>query len=210
MEDPYEKVHVDKNENGKDASKITLSGKSDPGVNGNELVYFIDGNLWIHNNKTYSFKIDQIGGAQGVQVTFVVRGNIYFSDNLFYQNKNKDGLAFIAIEDPSEPDSGNVYFGDPSFGTLKHMDAYVYAENNFYDNNLDARGSKDVTVNGTMSAGNHVLIERDFGGHHSKLTIDFDNRVHEGSLALPGLPDMSGADQGVTILSWREVPVPRP
>ncbi len=208
LEDPYESVKTDVNEDGSNASVVSLSGMDDPGPDGNGLVYFIDGNLWVHNKNVLSFKLDQNGAADGVQVTFVVKGNVYFSDNLFYQDSDTDAVAFIAIEDPSEADSGNIYLGDPAFGTLRNMDAYLYAENNFYDNNLDALGSKKVTVNGTMSAGNQVLIDRDYLLHHSKLTVHFDERLWSGSVALPGLPDQSGSEQGVTILSWQEVPVP--
>ena len=210
LEDPYESVRYDSKEDGTDPSKITLTGGDDPGIDGNELVYFIDGNLWIHNKNVYSFALQQAGTTKGIQVTFVVKGNVYFSDNLFYNNEAHDGVAFIAIEDPTVADSGNIYLGDPSFGTIKHMDAYLYAENDFYDNNLDENGSKRVEVNGTMSAGNQVLIERDYKDHHSKLTVNFDPRISDGSLSLPGLPDQSGADQGIAVLSWREVPVPTP
>ena len=209
LEDPYEKVKVDSNSNGKDAYHITLSGAGgEPGAPGNNKVYYIDGNLWIHNKKTYSFKL-YTPSTTGMTVTFVVKGNIYFSDNIFYKNKNKDGIAFIAINDENEPDSGNIYFGDPSFGTLEYMDAFMYAENNFYDNNLNAAGSAEVKVNGNMTAGNQVLINRDFGNKHSRLEVDFDERIMDGSLTLPGLPGVGGSGSGNwTMSSWHEVPVP--
>jgi len=209
LEDPYENVRVDPNENGKDASKITLSGAGGkPGVEGSDKVYFIDGNLWLHNKKTYSFKVYNNGGD--TRVTFVVKGNIYFSDNLFLQNKEKDGVAFIAMKDDKVKDSGNIYFGDPEFGTLSAMSAYMYAENDFYDYNLDAKGSSKVSVYGNMTAGNQVSIQRDFGNQHSKLTVEFDDRLATGALELPGLPGWSGGGNGVfrsnySIASWREV-----
>jgi len=205
LEDPYEKVRTDPNMNGKDAYHITLSGSGgQPGPDGNEKVYYIDGNLWIHNKQTYSFKLYTNGDH--THVTFVVKGNIYFSDNLFYQNKEKDGVAFIAMKDDQVDDSGNIYFGDPVFGTLEHMDAFMYAENNFYDNNLDAQGSAEVTVVGNMSAGNQVLINRDYGNQHSKLTVEWDPRISDGTIALPGLPGMDAGADGYTMLSWREIP----
>jgi hypothetical protein len=55
----------------------------------------------------------------------------------------------IAIKDLGVRDSGNIYFGDPSFGTLERMDAFMYAENNFLDTNLSATGSARVTVTAT-------------------------------------------------------------
>ena len=85
-------------------------------------------------------------------------------------------------------DSGNIYFGDPVFGTLEQMHAFMYAENNFYDNNLTPTGSATVTVHGNMTAGNQVPINRDFGQQHSKLTVNFDDRISVGDLDMPGLP----------------------
>ncbi len=208
LEDPYEDVHVDRNQNGKDATKVTLSGApGKPGVNGSDKVYYIDGNLWLHNKKTYSFKIKASGHSR---VTFVVKGNIYFSDNLFYFNKNKEGTALVAIKDETVPDSGNIYFGDPVFGTLVEMNALMYAEADFHDFNLDASGSAKVRVNGNMTAGNQVLIERDYvdkygNVQHSKLTVDFDDRIATGALVLPGLPQSTGQTGGLSLASWREV-----
>ncbi len=90
-------------------------------------------------------------------------------------------------------DSGNVYFGDPVFGTLARMDAYCYAENNFYDSNLDESGSTELTINGVMSAGNQIVVDRDHdNGSHTKMTVNFDDRVELGTLELPGLPSSTG------------------
>jgi hypothetical protein len=199
LEDPYETVRVDAGMDGSDAYQVSLS----PG--GENKVYYIDGNLWIHNKKTYSFQLASLAGGDGTRITIVVRGNIYISDNLFYTDPEQDGVVLIALKDEAVEDSGNIYFGDPTFGTLEHMEAFMYAENNFYDNNLDAAGSADVTVVGNMTAGNEVLINRDYGDQHSKLTVRFDDRISTGVLEMPGLP---GQDQGVgalQIVSWREV-----
>jgi hypothetical protein len=208
LEDPYEPVSADRNQNGRNAYHITLSGTGgSPGPSGNQKVYYVDGNLWLHNKRTFSFKL-YTPSNPGLRVTFIVRGNIYFGDNLFYKNKNKDGIAFVAIKDENEPDSGNIYFGDPAFGTLREMNAFMFAENNFYDTNLDASGSSQVLVHGNMTAGNQVAIDRDYDGAHSKLTVELDDRIMSGRLALPGLP---GFDQGgldFTLASWREIPVP--
>ena len=38
----------------------------------------------------------------------------------------------------------------------------MFAENNFFDYNLDEAGSSEVELIGTMSAGNHISINRDF------------------------------------------------
>ena len=208
LEDPYEPVRVDSGSDGSDAFPITLSGVGgESGPDSNQKIFYIDGNLWIHNKKTYSMKFNTEAGT-GMQISFVVSGNIYFSDNVFYEDPDTDGVAFIAIKDPLEADSGNIYFGDPSFGTLEYMDAFMYAENNFYDNNLDASGSAQVTVNGNMTAGNQVLINRDYGNQHSKLTVLWDDRISNLGLTLPGLPTKTSKFGTYSVSSWREIPVP--
>ena len=209
LEDPYEPVRIDPQMNGTDAYPITLSGVSgEPGVNGNQKVYYIDGNLWIHNRSSFSFEIAH-NDPNGVQITFVARGNIYFSDNLFYSNPTLDGVAFIAMTDSAVEDSGNIYFGDPVFGTLEQMHAFMYAENNFYDQNLDASGSQHVLVHGNMTAGNQVLIERDYGRSHTKMVVDFDDRISVGDLDMPGLPTTNGDDNVPFVLTaWRRIAHP--
>jgi len=207
LEDPYENARGQPMANGDNAYRITLSGTNgEPGESSNKKVFYIDGNLWIHNFKAYSLALYGTG-ADGVQVTFVVKGNIYMSDNLFYENAAKDGVAFIAMKDPAEKDSGNIYFGDPVFGTLEEMNAFMFAENNFLDSNLDASGSAVVKLNGNMTAGNQVLIERDYGSSHTKMDVTFDDRVSTGVLELPGLPSvLLDEGNGFQILSWHRVP----
>ncbi len=211
LEDPYESVNADYSQNGSNPTLLSLSGTGgEPGENGNRKVYYVDGNLWVHNRYTYSFAIPD-GVSGGTQVTIVAKGNIYFSDNVFYGDENDDGLAFIAITDEDVEDSGNIYLGDPEFGTLKIMQAFMYAENDFYDINLDESGSAKVYLDGNMTAGNHVIIDRDYvrgrSSYHTKLTIDFDDRLASGELDMPGLPANSGAGGcGYRVVSWRRLP----
>jgi hypothetical protein len=208
LEDVYEPINTSSAINSGAGSHITISGiGGEPGPNGNDLLYYIDGNLWIHNNNAYSFTLWNASNTP-VKVTFVVRGNIYISDNIFYQNAGGSGLALIAMKDSAVSDSGNIYFGDPSFGTLEYMDAFMYAENNFLDTNLSATGSARVTVHGNMTAGNQVKINRDYGTQHSKLTVNFDPRIWNGNLDLPGIPSVSGGSETYLVASWREVALP--
>lgn len=211
LEDPYQTLHADSASNGTDCNPIQLNNPALSGYgtqSGNRIVYYIDGNLWVHNQSAMSFKI-KAGDTTGVQVTFVIKGNLYISDNIFYENTSKDGIAFITLKDPSVTDSGNIYFGDPTFGTLNRMDAFMYAENNFIDNNLDASGSLQITVNGNMTAGNQVAINRDSGGRHTKMTVNQDRRVTAGTLAMPGLPRASASGpSSYTIAMMKEVAAP--
>lgn len=189
LEDPYQPVSADPSLNANKATQIVLSGMGGaPGPNGNGKVYFIDGNLWIHNLMLYSFAFDK-GDSTGVQITIVVKGNIYISDNILMQHPKKDGIALIAVKDGSVGDSGNIYFGDTSFGTLEEMDAFMYAEGNFFDSNLGTTGSSTVAVRGMMSAGNQVAIDHGTGALRTKLDIQFDPRVRDRDLSLPGLPE---------------------
>ncbi len=204
LEDPYEAVRVDSNQDGTDPYVVTLSGDS-----GEDKVFYIDGNLWIDNTRTFSLQLENDSG-EPLRATFVVSGNITFTDNLFYENNADDAVVFIALEDPLVPDSGNIKFGDPTGGTLEHVSAFMYAENDFTDFHLDQSGTKDVTLFGNMTAGNHVNIERDFVNSngtvaHSQLQLTFDNRVATGSLSLEGLPTAQGGKGDLTLKMWRHV-----
>lgn len=207
LEDPYQSVNTSASLNADNATPITLSGLGGaPGVSGTKKLYYIDGNLWIHNLNIYNFVIKH-NEADGVQVTFVVRGNIYISDNLLLRNPVKDGIALIALKDSAVTDSGNIYFGDPEFGTLEEMDAFMYAENDFKDNNLSTSGSAVVRLNGVMSAGNKIQVNRGTGSTRTKLVVDFDPRIRDGDLVLPGLPDATQTPPSsrFTILATFEV-----
>jgi hypothetical protein len=212
LEDWTQPLRTDANSDGRNPNVIQLTRDgptANPGPrDGNNKVYYIDGNLWIHNNSSMSFQLRHQGG-QGTRITIVVKGNIYISDNIFYQNRNHDGLALIAIKDTSLANTGNIYFGDPAFGTLENMDSFMYAENNFYDSNLSASGSARLVLNGNMTAGNQVAINRDNGLNHTKLTVNFDDRLMDQSIDLPGIPGVNGAGPtGFMVLMMREVPVP--
>ncbi len=209
LEDPYEPVRVDSKQDGSDPYRFSLSGVSGAaGPDSDGKVFFVDGNLWLHNKRTYSLGLTH-SEADGVQVTFVVKGNIYFSDNLFYADGSLDGLAFIAMRDEEVEDSGNIYFGDPVFGTLQQMQAFMYAENDFYDLNLDESGSTSVGLFGNMTAGNQVVIERDSGAQHTRLQVVFDDRIQNGTLEMPGLPTGGGAGaERYVVTYWHRISQP--
>lgn len=208
LEDPYETLVASATVQPSSGTRITLSGlNGEPGPSGSDLVYYIDGNLWVHNRNLFNFTFYTAAGAPA-RVTFVVQGNIYVSDNILLENPDQDGVALIAMKDPAVEDSGSIYFGDPRFGTLERMDAFLFAENDFVDNNLSATGSARVTVNGNMTAGDQVRIHRDFGTQHSKLTVNFDDRLVTGELVLPGLPGINPNEELWTLATWREIAIP--
>lgn len=167
---------------------------------GDEKIFYIDGNLWIHSNGMLSFKLKD-GPGDPVKVTFAVRGNIYLADDFKYEDSDTDAVAFIALKDDAVADSGNIYFGDPAFGTFEEMSGFMYAEDTFHDNNFDPDGTQ---VFGTMSAGNKVSIDRTVGSNHSPLTVEFDDRLKTGAIDLPGIPGQTGQVE-LTLSSWTEI-----
>lgn len=190
LEDPNQGVHNDPNWNGSDATKIKIL------PNGNNKVYYIDGNLWIHNHKTYSFKLWGPGlESTGIKLTIVVKGNIYISDNIFYNNVNKDGLILISMKDPNTADSGNIYFGDPLYGTVEDFEAFMFAENNFYTTNISASASK-IIATGNMTAGNMLVFNLGTGNSRHPLKLTFDDRIMTGQLNMPGVPPPAGGAAG--------------
>ena len=207
LEDPYEAMGVDRSQDGSDAFDVTVPAET------NNSVIYVDGNLWLHNRSSFSFRFKN-DGSDPTRLTFVVKGNVYFSDNLFYDDAERDGIAFLALSDPDVEDSGNVYFGDPVFGTMKFAESMFFAENNFVDANLDAAGSATVELRGSMTAGNQVAINRDYvradgSTAHTKLGLTWDERQSNGYLDLPGIPMRQDHSVGYSIVMWREVPSPR-
>ena len=193
---------------------------------GNDKVYFIRGNLWINGHPTY----DYVFTTPNVHMTIVVEGDVFLSDDWRFSDPENSGLAIIALKAPDDPDgqrSGNIHVGDPIFGTLSEMNAFLYAESTFYDNNLDESGSYEFTINGIMSAGDHVSINRDYeteghyewrriggrwrrvwvegGTYHSRMNVNLDTRIYTGNLQLPGLPQQDPGGNDITIIAWREV-----
>jgi hypothetical protein len=182
-----------------------------------DVVYYVDGNLWVHgkNHMSYRFYSNRSAssggsGATHMRATFVVKGNIFFSDNIRLRNPSQDAAAFIAIRDPAVEDSGNVYIGDPRYGTVEDLNCFLYAENNFYDLNLNASGSKHFAINGNMTAGNQVVINRDYEEdgetYHSRMDLTLDSRLKTGSLELEGLPEVADdLDRPNEIVYWRVI-----
>ena len=58
-----------------------------------------------------------------------------------------------------------------------------------------------------MSAGNQVAIQRDYGSSHTRLALNFDSRIADGTLVLPGLPNQvsSSSTRTMEIVSVYEV-----
>ncbi|MEI7850665.1 MAG: hypothetical protein WCH86_02420 [Kiritimatiellales bacterium] len=141
---------------------------------GTNKVYYVDGHVWFDSHSTYGFKVD--GTA-----TIVSTRDIHVSDNLAYNNKGltavggnpPDLLALVALGKYDaggvliSGSGGNIYFGDPEFGTLYTVDAFMFAGNNFYYNtSANSGGQKEPTsgfkVFGNYMAVNQVVVLRDW------------------------------------------------
>jgi hypothetical protein len=137
---------------------------STPLAVGNDRIYYVDGDVWVHNKSTYGFAVNG-------KVTIVATGNIHISDNLAYANANSDMLGLVALGKYNSSgqliSGGNVYFGDPVYGTLYTCSAMMFAANNFLYNSraigtFSAEPESGFTINGSLSALNEISIERDW------------------------------------------------
>jgi hypothetical protein len=140
---------------------------------GTNKVYYVDGHVWFNSERTYGFKVD--GTA-----TIVATRDIHVSDNLAYNNKTRDPvsgnppdmLALVALGQYNSSgvrtSNGDVYFGDPEFGSLYTVDAFMFAGNNFYyntrSNNSTGQEEPDsgFKVFGNYMAVNQVVVLRDW------------------------------------------------
>jgi hypothetical protein len=100
--------------------------------------------------------------------------------------------------------SGNIHFGDPNGGGLGHVHGFMYADNYFQDHVLNGTNGQPIPfeVTGFMSAGEQVRIKRDFNGQHAQMTVNFDSRVVDGDIILPGFPEKEVSGE-LSMLSWR-------
>ncbi len=115
------------------------------------------------------------------------------------------------VYDGNKEGSGNIFFGDLNQGPLcqssSHaVNAFMYAENNFYEIDVNADGSsQEFTVNGLMSAGNKLIPNRDHAGNHVQMVLNYDDRLEHSTLThMAGLPPGVGLAQyaGMTPRAW--------
>ncbi len=131
---------------------------------GNNRVYYIDGDLWVHNTDTYGFLMDG-------KVTIVVTGDIHIFDNLEYAD-SESLLGLVALgrynEDSGELESGgNIYFGDPVDGVMSIFSAMMFAADSFFYNTdaITHRSAEPIygfSVYGNLNSLNQVSIYRDW------------------------------------------------
>jgi len=190
--------------------------------NGNDKVYYVDGNLYIHSPVAYSFRFKE----PGTKVTIVARGNITISDEFYYNadydedlqydeidstivNNPKDVLSLIALKNPDVPDnSGNIHIGDAQYGTGGSIHAMMYAENDFIDNNISGSGQSFISIYGNMAAGGLLDIHRD-AWDWTRLDVSLDRRLSRGTVSVPGLPPAPAGSVFIGnngVPDWKVVP----
>ena len=130
---------------------------------GQDRIYYIDGDVWVHSKKTYGFNMKG-------KVTIVATGDIHISDNIEYDGADSMlGLVALGKYDDSDNlvSGGNIYLGDPRYGTMYNVSSMMFAANNFHYNtdsvtNEAAEPETGFTVNGNFAAMGQVSIERDW------------------------------------------------
>jgi hypothetical protein len=131
---------------------------------GEDKVYYIDGDLWVHSrNDTFGFNMDG-------KATIVVTGDIHICDNLQYADTSSTlGLIALGKYDSwgNLVSGGNVYFGDPGFGTLYTFSAMMFAADDFLYNTDSTTGQPiepetGFIFSGSFSAMDTVSINRDW------------------------------------------------
>ncbi len=204
LEDPTDSSYNNPSSSGEigNAGSSTYPMYVNVKTNGNNKVYYVDGNMYIHSPVALSLRFKE----PGTIVTIIVNGNITISDefyynadydpNLTYADMNstvvhnaKDGLCLIAKKNPNVPnDSGNIKIGDAAYGTGGSIHAMMYAENDIIDNNkLDPSKQPFISVYGNMAAGRNVDIHRDVNAW-TRLDVTLDKRLKKGDIFVAGLP----------------------
>jgi Tfp pilus assembly protein PilX len=130
---------------------------------GTDRVYYVDGDVWVHSKDTYGFKMDG-------KVTIIATGDIHICDNIEYANKDSLlGLVAAGKYNSSgeRVSGGDIFFGDPRYGTMYTIAGLMFAANDFlYNTDSVTRSAAEpttgFTINGSYAAMGRVTVERDW------------------------------------------------
>jgi len=150
---------------------------------GDNRIYYVDGDVWVHNPQTYGFLVDG-------KVTIVATGDIHISDNIKYaDSESLLGLVALGEYDGAGQlvSGGNIHFGDPRFGTLYTASALMFAADSFlYSTDSVTGGAAEpetgFSVYGNLNALNQVSIERDWyddDGTGTARSASFDSNLDQ-------------------------------
>ncbi len=98
--------------------------------NGNNAVYFVDGNLWVSHDWLKTYQWVKPPGVGDMKITIVVKGNVNFTDNLVYPTyqSDTDALAILAVKDDARFNATAANFANGSStlpGTTLTVDQFV-------------------------------------------------------------------------------------
>lgn len=178
---------------------------------GDDNIYYVDGHVWFNNHSTYGF---QVNG----QSTIVATRDIHVSDNLSYRDRDpshadSDMLALVALGQYSGgtlTSGGDVYFGDPEFGTLYTVDAFMFANNNFYYNTRSNNSSgqeepeSGFKVFGNFMAVNQVVVFRDWytpAPNQPSRAASYDHATGQWKDAITGVELTQNQIEGYSYIS---------
>jgi hypothetical protein len=113
--------------------------------NGNQAVYFIDGNMRVSGEPIKSYQLTPAGGlTDPLAMTFIVKGNVSLTDNILYPTykSSTDAVAIIAVTDPAYP---NVTPDQFTAGTALLTPASGFTVNQFIaDYNARTQPARDA------------------------------------------------------------------
>ncbi len=133
-----------------------------------DQTYYVEGHVWFHSKQTYGYEIDG-------QSVIVSTKDIHISDNLSYQNGGEkavgdnapDMLVLVALGDMDvngrPTNYGDIYFGDPEYGTLYNCDAFMFANSDFLYNTFSTgrqSGNQEEPESGFRVLGNFMAMDQ--------------------------------------------------
>lgn len=152
---------------------------------GEDVTYYVDGEVWFHSSQTYGFEIDG-------QAIIVSTYDIHISDNLAYKDASSDGdmLALVAMGsldsvtgelawNAADGDyvGGDIFFGDPDYGTLYTCDAFMFANDDFMYNTTASSGEQAEPESGFKVFGSFMAIDRVVLQRDWFTTAEYDDGV---------------------------------
>jgi len=146
-----------------DRDPSTVVGLAQPLDLGEGKVYWVDGDVWIHEKTTYGFLVDG-------KITIVATGDIHISDNIIYKD-SQSMLGLVALgkwayEGAGEArqlalqSGGNIWFGDPRYGTTYRVEALMLAANDFYYSTDSITGGVEQPQTGFDVYGNLCALDQ--------------------------------------------------
>jgi hypothetical protein len=105
LEDPTNKNVTQSSLTGVPVNGDTSASMINIKPNGNEAVYFLDGNLRVSGEPIKSYQLNPDPAITDVKMNIVVKGNVSLTDNILYPKwmSESDAVAIIAITDPEFP-----------------------------------------------------------------------------------------------------------